>query len=190
VINMGIWLYNSVPDIQQPNKHKPFKRTSKSSLMNHAFYSIEDLSYCLDNMQDKDAIISHITILHYPLVFYIFYYSSVFWLFYLCWCKTTEIINRIMLNAELSYAWCVQSNMYDWMDWIKNWIKKGIDPGLLLEANRYVWHQNLFLKLFFYNYIQYMEKWWKKINNWITKNWSQNSRSLGSMQKPESPAQE
>jgi len=26
-----------------------------------------------------------------------------------------------MLNTQLRYAWRVQSHMYDWFDWIKNW---------------------------------------------------------------------
>jgi len=42
VINMGIRLYNKVPNnIKKVEEYKPYKRKLKSFLTEHAFYSLE-----------------------------------------------------------------------------------------------------------------------------------------------------
>jgi hypothetical protein len=46
-VNMGIRLYNNVPDlIKKLEKNKLFKRETRSFLLQHAFYSVDEfISY-------------------------------------------------------------------------------------------------------------------------------------------------
>jgi len=56
---------------------------------------------------------------------YIIFYVIIlhFIAFILLMLYNIDIINSIMLNIQLHYAWHVQNHMYGLLDWMKKWIE-------------------------------------------------------------------